>query len=80
MIGQIFLYLIVKEFGAFKLALVMTTRQMVSMVLSTLFFGHQLNNTQWGAAVVVFATLYYKLAQTPGKRQKQGRGNQLRIV
>merc|ERR1719395_376556 len=56
-LGQIFIYVTVQKHGPVTLSLIMTTRQMASVLLSCLLFGHQLPSLAIGAAAVVFSVL-----------------------
>ncbi|GMS80440.1 hypothetical protein PENTCL1PPCAC_2615, partial [Pristionchus entomophagus] len=46
-VGQVFIYSTIAEFGTITLAVIMTVRQMISIILSTLSYGHPM--TPWGA-------------------------------
>lgn len=58
--GQLVIYYTIKNFGALFFALVMTTRQVFSILLSCIIFLHPLTIYQWFGAGTVFGTLYYK--------------------
>jgi solute carrier family 35 (adenosine 3'-phospho 5'-phosphosulfate transporter), member B2 len=58
--GQIVIYYTIKMFGALFFAIVMTTRQVFSMLLSCIIYFHPLSIGQWFGAAIVFAVLYYK--------------------
>jgi len=68
--GQLVIYYTIKNFGALYFAIVMTTRQVFSILLSTIIFFHPLSIGQWFGAATVFGTLYYKGARkrTPPKK------------
>lgn len=59
-VAQIFILMLIKEFGALLFATVMTTRQFLSILLSCLIFLHPLSLGQWTGTIVVFGALYYK--------------------
>jgi len=59
-IAQIFILILIKEFGALIFATVMTTRQFLSILLSCIIFMHPLTLGQWAGTVLVFGSLYYK--------------------
>merc|ERR1711862_183750 len=67
--GQLVIYYTIKNFGALYFAIVMTTRQVFSILLSCILFFHPLSIGQWLGAGTVFGTLYYKGARkrTPHK-------------
>jgi hypothetical protein len=60
--GQIIIYYSIKEFGALFFSTVMTLRQFISMLLSSVIYLHPLSGWQWCSTLLVFGTLYYKEA------------------
>jgi adenosine 3'-phospho 5'-phosphosulfate transporter B2 len=80
-VGQFFISYTIKNFGALVFATIMTTRQFLSILLSTVLFLHPLSLGQWAGTGVVFGTLYYKVfagkkggtsATTPPSPGKEG--------
>ncbi|KAB5520283.1 hypothetical protein DKX38_024602 [Salix brachista] len=67
--SQFFISYTIRTFGALSFAAVMTTRQLVSIVLSCVWFAHPLSWEQWIGAVIVFGSLYARnlLKSTPSK-------------
>ncbi|AES88806.2 UDP-galactose transporter 1 [Medicago truncatula] len=65
--SQFFISYTIRNFGALTFATIMTTRQLVSIILSCVWFAHPLSSEQWIGAVVVFGTIYAKsfLRKTP---------------
>ncbi|CAI5460948.1 unnamed protein product [Closterium sp. Yama58-4] len=59
-ISQFFISYTIKTFGALTFATIMTTRQLLSIVLSSTIYGPPLSSTQQVGTVVVFGALYYK--------------------
>lgn len=55
--GQIFISSMISNFGPLALSLTTTTRKFFSVCLSVIIFGNQITYRQWGAAVLIFATL-----------------------
>merc|ERR1719164_212396 len=53
-LGQIFIYVTVQKHGPVTLSLIMTTRQMASVILSCILFGHGLPSVAIGACALVF--------------------------
>jgi hypothetical protein len=45
--GQLFILLTIKEFGALLFAAVMTTRQFLSILVSSMLFANPLSRGQW---------------------------------
>ena len=66
--GQLFIFYTIKKFGPVAFTLIMTTRQMFSMVLSTIFFGHTMGAGAGVGALVVFATLFYRIKQNSDRQ------------
>merc|ERR1719265_1568610 len=56
-LGQIFIYVTVQKHGPVALSMIMTTRQVWSVVLSCVLFGHNLPGVAVGAAGMVFSVL-----------------------
>jgi len=57
--GQQVIYVTIKEFGNVLLSTVMTTRQMLSIVISSILYSHHLSIYQWLSASIVSGCLYY---------------------
>lgn len=58
--GQLCIFYTIKEFGPIVFTLIMTTRQMISICLSALLFGHTISPTAFVGAVIVFGVLFYQ--------------------
>lgn len=56
--SQFFISYTIRTFGALTFATIMTTRQLVSILLSCVWFGHPLSWEQCIGAVIVFSALY----------------------
>jgi len=66
--GQIAIFYCIRKYGATIFTIIMTTRQVFSIMLSNLIFGHP---TPWGAVVgatLVFAAVFYSSFRRIGKR------------
>ncbi|XP_047968923.1 UDP-galactose/UDP-glucose transporter 5B-like [Salvia hispanica] len=59
-ISQFFISYTIRSFGALTFATIMTTRQLVSILLSCVWFSHPLSSEQLIGAVIVFGTIYSK--------------------
>ncbi|KAI4304655.1 hypothetical protein MLD38_040134 [Melastoma candidum] len=59
-VSQFFISYTIRTFGALTFATIMTTRQLVSILLSCVWFVHPLSWEQWIGAVIVFGALYTK--------------------
>ncbi|KAK4759139.1 hypothetical protein SAY87_020440 [Trapa incisa] len=58
--SQFFISYTIRTFGALTFATIMTTRQLVSILLSCIWFGHPLSYEQIIGAAIVFSALYSK--------------------
>merc|ERR1719235_3106593 len=72
-LGQIFIYVTVQKHGPVALSMIMTTRQIWSVLLSCVVFGHNLPGVAVGACGVVFSVLLIRSyrsaqAQEPGAK------------
>lgn len=59
--GQLFIYYTIKEFGPIVFTIIMTTRQMISIVLSAIVFSHQISRTALLGAFIVFSVLFSQI-------------------
>lgn len=77
-VGQFFIYSQVQEFGALVLAATMNLRQVISVMISYLTYGHPITLLQILGLFFVFAALFYKsyLAFT----EKDDRKSQMKNV
>jgi adenosine 3'-phospho 5'-phosphosulfate transporter B2 len=55
--GQLFIFYTIKKFGPIIFTIIMTTRQMFSLVLSCMIYGHKLGFMSIVGAFIVFCTL-----------------------
>jgi len=75
-LGQIFIYVTVQKHGPVALSLIMTTRQVGSVLISCLLFGHQLPSVAIAAASVVFSVLLirsYRSSMKSDELTKKGK-------
>jgi len=68
--GQLFIFYTIRTFGPVAFVVLMTTRQMLSMVLSSLAFNHPLGAISYLAAAIVFGSVFFK-----AWRQAKARGD-----
>jgi adenosine 3'-phospho 5'-phosphosulfate transporter B2 len=59
--GQLFIFYTIKEFGPVIFTIMMTTRQIFSLFVSCILFGHTLQLTGWISSVFVFAVVFNRL-------------------
>jgi len=69
--GQIAIFYTIKRFGPVVFTIIMTTRQMMSIVLSTILFGHKISGGGVVGALCVFAAIFHSVyRQTKEKKDK----------
>lgn len=56
--GQIFIFMMISEFGPLPCSIVTTTRKFFTVLISVLFMGNSLTNRQQIATAIVFAALF----------------------
>lgn len=70
-IGQIFIFVTIQEFGALVFSLMMTTRQIISIFLSSIVFHHSLSLLNYFGIFSIFFALflqhYFKLEEKKEK-------------
>jgi len=59
--GQLCIYYTIKEFGPIAFTIIMTVRQMISICLSAIVFGHTIKLTSLCGAFLVFSVLFYQI-------------------
>ena len=60
-VGQLFIFYTIKEFGPVIFTIMMTMRQILSLILSCILFNHPLNTASWGAAILVFGVVINRI-------------------
>lgn len=71
--GQLFIYTTIKEFGPIVFTVIMTTRQMISICISSILFGHAMTMKALGGAVIVFGVLFYQIRNDYLARQSRSK-------
>lgn len=56
--GQVFIFMMISEFGPLPCSIVTTTRKFFTVLISVLFMGNPLSTRQMIATVIVFAALF----------------------
>lgn len=59
--GQLFIFYTIKEFGPIVFTVIMTTRQLFSITLSCILFGHKIGLTSLLGASMVFLVIFYQI-------------------
>ena len=58
--GQCFIFYTIKRFGPVVFTLIMTTRQMMSLVFSCFLYGHEIPSLGVLGCIIVFSTLFHR--------------------
>lgn len=69
--GQFFIFYTIKEFGPIVFTVIMTTRQMLSMVLSSVFFGHAMSIYSYLGTFLVFGSVFYSVHRQMAKHNSK---------
>jgi len=67
--GQLCIFYTIKEFGPIAFTIIMTTRQMFSICISAIVFGHLISWKAAGGAALVFFVLFYQIYNQYQARQ-----------
>jgi solute carrier family 35 (adenosine 3'-phospho 5'-phosphosulfate transporter), member B2 len=59
--GQLCIFYTIKEFGPIVFTIIMTTRQMFSICISAVVFGHTISLQAFAGAALVFSVLFYQI-------------------
>merc|ERR1712060_340453 len=60
-VGQLFIFYTIKRFGPLVFTMIMTTRQLFSIVLSCFLYGHPIETQGYLGALIVFSALGYRI-------------------
>ena len=66
--GQLFIYYTIRKFGPVVFTIIMTTRQIFSMVLSAVSFGHEMGPMAYVGTTIVFGTIFLRIRRTNRSR------------
>lgn len=69
--GQLSIFYTIKEFGPIVFTIIMTTRQMFSICISAVLFGHTISMVAFFGAFVVFAVLFYQIERKYNSRSSK---------
>ena len=70
--GQLFIFYTIKRFGPLVFTMIMTTRQLVSIILSCFIYSHTINSQGYVGAAIVFAALGYRIKRRHDASKKRG--------
>ena len=75
--GQLCIFYTIKEFGPIVFTIIMTTRQMMSICISALVFGHSISAHALVGAAIVFSVIFYQIRRKYYARlaKKKSTGN-----
>eukprot|EP00039_Didymoeca_costata_P015655 m.270427 g.270427 ORF g.270427 m.270427 type:complete len:420 (-) comp16263_c8_seq1:129-1388(-) len=69
--GQMFIFHTIATYGALVFTIIMTTRQVLSIFLSAVFFGHSFNAQGWIGIAVVAGSLFAKIYLQHKEKEKK---------
>ena len=69
--GQIAIFYTIKKFGPIVFTIIMTTRQMMSIILSTILFGHQMTLGGLMGAFLVFTAIFHSVYRQMYEKNKK---------
>ncbi|CAK9036165.1 Adenosine 3'-phospho 5'-phosphosulfate transporter 1 (PAPS transporter 1) (Solute carrier family 35 member B2), partial [Durusdinium trenchii] len=69
--GQMFIFKTIKTFGPVVFTMIMVTRQLVSIVLSCIIYGHTISAASMVGVVIVFGAMGYKIWRQQQEKQKK---------
>jgi solute carrier family 35 (adenosine 3'-phospho 5'-phosphosulfate transporter), member B2 len=70
--GQLAIFFTIKKFGPIVFTIIMTTRQMFSICISAIAFGHEISIKAALGAVLVFAVLFDDVRRQYNARRSKG--------
>jgi adenosine 3'-phospho 5'-phosphosulfate transporter B2 len=73
--GQLCIYFTIKRFGPIVFTIIMTTRQMLSIVVSNMLFGHVMSFQSYVGALIVFTAVFHSIYQKMKKNNKSNGNN-----
>jgi len=72
--GQLCIFYTIKEFGPIVFTIIMTTRQMLSILISAVIFGHFISWKATAGAFLVFSVIFYQIRRKYLARKSKGGG------
>jgi adenosine 3'-phospho 5'-phosphosulfate transporter B2 len=69
--GQIFIFHVIGTYGPLVFTIIMTLRQIFSIILSAVLFGHKFNTAAWGGVFIVGCSLFAKVYLKDADRKKK---------
>jgi adenosine 3'-phospho 5'-phosphosulfate transporter B2 len=67
--GQLCIFYTIKEFGPIVFTIIMTTRQMFSICISAVVFGHTISMKAFVGAALVFSVIFYQIRRKYNARR-----------
>lgn len=74
--GQMFIFYTIRNFGPVVFTIIMTTRQIVSMFISTIYFSHPLSSIAVLGTVIVFAAVFHSIRRQTQKQNQNQEGRE----
>uniref|UniRef100_A0A6G1S3R1 Adenosine 3'-phospho 5'-phosphosulfate transporter 1 n=1 Tax=Aceria tosichella TaxID=561515 RepID=A0A6G1S3R1_9ACAR len=73
-VGQMFVYYTIKRFGSVLFAVIMTFRQLLSILISIIVFRHEIDFSSTLGLVLVFSVAGYQVYHKSKRGNKRGKG------
>ena len=68
--GQLFIFYTIKEFGPIVFTIIMTTRQIFSLVMSFILFNKDpMHSMGWAGTVLVFGIVFNRIRRSTAEKQ-----------
>ena len=74
--GQLCIFYTIKEFGPIVFTIIMTTRQMFSICISAVVFGHVISPMAASGAMLVFGVIFYQIRRKYNARKEKKRSSE----
>jgi solute carrier family 35 (UDP-galactose transporter), member B1 len=74
--GQCFIFITLEAYGSLVLVTVTVTRKMFSIILSVIWFGHNLNMAQWSSVGIVFIAIIWEAL---GKKHNKPKEEEVKL-
>jgi len=69
--GQLCIYYTIKEFGPIVFTIIMAVRQMISIFISAIKFGHSISLVAMAGAALVFSVIFYQINRKYQAKKKK---------
>jgi adenosine 3'-phospho 5'-phosphosulfate transporter B2 len=74
-LGQLFIYYTIEKHGAVVFTIISVTRQLFSIALSSIMFGHIISTTAWIGVIITFSGVVMNLFSSSSNNNNKGRSS-----